>query len=254
MGHGLRDGMHAGALVFWLAETLGVAETMRGRVEFALTCVPPVLVAMTIARRGLMTAELYDAIVTANLVRFALPDFLPLARQAPMAFDKHLDLVRAALASPNTPCMVNGRCMSCYVSPRDTQTSFATSGKTLDGHSYAFSYECLAGVGSVHIDLAGPGLRGAFVCVMDGTRNGYTYYRRGTFTIPLGTPRAYVLVMPHVLPARHEVMQAPRAPGSPTSASSRCRTRRRLMFDDLNDPTDDLNDPTDDQDAPQDAQ
>ena len=222
MGEGLRDGMHAGAIVYWLVETVGTEVThVVQRVQFALASVPPILVALTIAKRNLMTAEMYDAIVTANVVKFALPDFLPLARQAPMAFDKHMDLVRAALASPNTPFMVNGRCMSCYVSPVDNQASFATSGKTVDGHAYAFSYACHNGVGTVDVGLEGPGLRGAFVCQMDGTRSSYTYYKGGAITMVLGSPRAYVLVMPHV--GRRNDLPPPRPPGSPPAACPRSR-------------------------------
>lgn len=229
VGRSLRDGMHAGALAVWLVttlNTLGVTHP-RDRVEFALTCVPPVLVTLFASMSGLMTEEMYDAVVTANLHRVALPDFVPLARLSPAANVRHAALVRAATASPNTPCMLDDMgCrggLSCYVLPADHRVSFTMSGKSGADHKFAYTYN---GVDTLRVCMEGPGICGAFVCVLDDVRRRYRYHKGGAFDVPLGTDGAYVLVLPRVSPAGPDGLAATRSPATP-APSPRHKRRHR---------------------------
>jgi hypothetical protein len=70
--------------------------------RLALLRCPPVLVVRWLAARRVLTRELFDSVVTANMHRMALPDFAALACFTPLAAEAHPHLVRLALQQQNT--------------------------------------------------------------------------------------------------------------------------------------------------------
>ena len=67
----------------WLA-TVGDPDAVDRALEFTCALMPPVLVAITLARRGLLTPERYAVVVETTDTRWPAPDYLALAKFTPL--------------------------------------------------------------------------------------------------------------------------------------------------------------------------
>jgi hypothetical protein len=197
--HGLSDFPHAASVMFWLVD-LKHAETPEklaitwDHIDFGLLCVPPVLLAAVLERY--ITPAVYDRIISDNVHRIPVVDFIPLARHIPLARQLHRDVVFAGLSSSHTAFVTHlpnhEWYLSCYVA--DTRTKFSSMQVTADGR-FEFSLTC-TGNGTASVTLVGKGAMGAFVSVMDASSKSLRYVMSREFTLSFVAP-AHLLVLPH---------------------------------------------------------
>ena len=196
---GLRDYPHAASLLFWLAD-LKHAETTEkvaitwDHIDFGLLCVPPVLLAAVLERY--ITSAVYDRIISENVHRIPVVDFIPLARHIPLACQLHRDVVFAGLSSSHTAFVThlpnNEWYLSCYVA--DSCARFSSTQVTADTR-FEFSLVC-TGNGTARVTLLGQGAVGAFVSIMDASGNSLRFLLSRKFTLSFDAP-AHLLVLPH---------------------------------------------------------
>jgi len=186
----LRDSPHAASVLCWLEEEQRTRITL-DHVDFALTCMPPLLVATVLKRY--LTPELYDRIIGVNVYRVPAVDFIPLARHIPLTCQRHRDLALVGMSGIHGACITplpNGEWyLSCFIARASSPFS-----STLVSDDVTFTLMC-KGDGVAHVTLAGKGVSGAYVSELNASERVLRVFKRNYFTVPFVAP-AHLLILP----------------------------------------------------------